>query len=100
MMKSDIINVSKEREEIQMNKQYICIEDFPIEFDWWGNRYGKGTIKAGWIYTVVREPTPEKKLYKMVRVTKHGEDTLYIRKSHLKKYFKEITREEEDGEND
>lgn len=79
-----------------MNKQYICIEDFPIEFDWWGNRYGKGTIKAGWIYTVVREPIPEKKLYKLVRTTKYGEDTLYIRKSYLKKYFKEFTREEFD----
>ena len=77
-----------------MGDRYVCIEDFPVSNDYFGTRYGHGTIKAGDVYEVIREPIPEKKSYKMQKISKfNDEGFLYLRKSELNKYFKKVDQE-------
>lgn len=75
-------------------QMYKCIENIPIEFDYYGNRFGTGTIKEGRIFVVVKNPTPEKKLYKLEAIDGLLPNLIYLRKSAFKKYFKEEKQDE------
>ena len=71
--------------------QVKCVEEFQTVNDWYGNKYGTGTVKVGDTYTIIKEPTPEKKKFKLIRTTKFGDELLYLRKSELNKYFEKKT---------
>ncbi len=75
-------------------KRYICIEAFPLrttvyerpaERDRW--------VNVGDAYILVKEPTPERKLYELKRYRekplKFEEPTIKLRKSELRQLFKE-----------
>lgn len=65
---------------------YRCKESFSI----YGNKYGYGTCKEGWLFKIEREPIPEKKKYKLIQVDTKFPIYLYVRKSELNKFFEEI----------
>lgn len=73
--------------------RYKCIESFETEYDWYGNRKGHGKVEVGDIYVVIREPVPEKKLYKLKREvnnSKFDDGYLYLRKNFFKNHFVKI----------
>lgn len=77
--------------------RFKCIKSFETEYDWYGRRHGHGKVEVGDVYIVIREPTPEKKLYKLkqeVSNDKFGESYLYLRKNFFKNHFVRIN----DGE--
>ena len=73
--------------------KYQCIQSFETRYDYYGNDYGSaGMVNEGDIYIVIREPIPEKKLYKLKKENSGKWETgyLYLRKNSFKKYFKRI----------
>lgn len=74
-----------------MPKQYRCIEDLEVRLDHYGETYGHGTVKKGDVYTLLKEPDPKKKLYRLRKESDFTDEyVLSVRKSVLKKYFEEI----------
>ena len=74
--------------------RYKCVESFETEYDLYGHRHGHNKVEVGDVYIVVREPTPEKKLYKLKREvnnSKFGDGYLYLRKNFFKSHFTELT---------
>ena len=70
-----------------MSELYILKEDLSIT-DCSDGR--QGTAKAGSIYELLEEPTPEYKRYILIkRETKFSEE-LHVRKSNFKKLFEKI----------
>ena len=64
---------------------------------WFKDVYDYGTVKKGEQYELIREPTPEKKMYKLSQInTKFEPRVLYLRKSGLNKHFKLV--QEDKGE--
>ena len=74
-------------------ERYECIESFEVRKDWYGNFYGNNeTVRIGDIYILVKEPTPQKKLYKLQKESdgKWDNGFLYLRKNFFKNHFKKI----------
>lgn len=70
--------------------RYKCIEPFETECDHYGYRHGHNKVEIGDVYVVVREPVPEKKLYKLKREvnnSKFDDGYLYLRKNFFKNHF-------------
>lgn len=69
-----------------VGSQYVCTKGFSTT-----NQFGKsGKVKVGDAFTVLREPIPKKKMYKLYRSTKFGDEYVYVRKSTLKQYFERV----------
>lgn len=77
-------------------KKYICIKASPI---WYGGYPSKSPEREHWInvgdiYILVSEPTAKSKLYELQRwlerPSKFEALILQVRKSQLRKYFKEM----------
>ena len=64
-----------------------AIEDFAIEHTLYDQFFGNGTVKKGTRFEVIREPIPEKKLYKLKEISKFNTGFLYVRRSFFNKYF-------------
>ena len=74
--------------EISEQQIYICIESFNIQNDYYGTNYGNvRSVNVGDEYYLLREPTPEKKLYKLKKVDDKFDNHLYLRKNDFKRYF-------------
>ena len=69
-----------------MSELYILKEDLSTIY----SNGHQGTAKAGSIYELLEEPTPEYKRYILIkRETKFSEE-LHVRKSNFKKLFEKI----------
>ena len=66
-------------------------EDFPLDEDRFGVRRSAGVAKAGTIYELVAEPSPEKKKFKLTTVGEKWPYNLYLRKNDFKRWFEEVS---------
>ena len=73
-----------------MNDVYICTEDLEIQYTWYNDVYGYGTVRQGTQFALLKEPTAKKKLYKLVEIVQNERiepRTLYVRKNTFLRYF-------------
>lgn len=70
-------------------------EDLPMDEDRFGVRRSGGVAKAGTLYELTREPTPEKKKYKLTVLGEKWPYNLYLRKNDFKRWFEEATSQKE-----
>ena len=73
-----------------MNELFRLKEDLPMDCDWCGYRTGGGVAKAGTIFKLLREPTPEKKKYKLEPQNVKFPYYLYLRKNDFKRLFEKV----------
>ena len=67
---------------------YVCTEEFTIQNDYYGTRYGNvRTVNVGDEYLLVGTPSPQKKLYKLRKVNDKFGNYLYLRKNKFKQCF-------------
>ena len=77
-----------------MTKIFRLKEDLPMDEDRFGVRRSGGVSKAGTLYELIREPVPEKKMYKLTTLGEKWPHNLYLRKSEFKRLLEEITHQE------
>lgn len=74
--------------------RYKCIKSFDTRYDLYGKDCGKaGIVEIGDVYILIREPIPEKKLYKLKpenNKNRFNEEYLYLRKNFFKNHFEQI----------
>ena len=73
-----------------MNDVYICTEDLEIQYTLYKVTFGYGTVRQGTRFELEKEPTPKKKLYKLIEIVQNERiepRTLYVRKSTFLRYF-------------
>ena len=73
-----------------MNRVFRLKEDLPLDEDRFGVRRSAGVAKAGTLYELVREPSPEKKKYKLTIIGERWPYDLYLRKNDFKRWFEEV----------
>ena len=73
-----------------MSKFYRLKEDLDLCQDHYGFCTPAGTAKAGTIYELVAEPTPQKKKYKLTIVGVKFPYNLYLRKNDFKRLFEKV----------
>ena len=73
-----------------MAKFFKLLEDLPLEEDCFGNRRSAGVAKAGTVYELIAEPTPQKKKYKLATTDSKFPYNLYLRKNDFKRWFEEV----------
>ena len=73
-----------------MAKFFKLLEDLPLEEDCFGNRRSAGVAKAGTVYELIAEPTPQKKKYKLTTIDSKYPYNLYLRKNDFKRWFEEV----------
>jgi hypothetical protein len=73
-----------------MAKIFKLKEDLPLDEDRFGVRRSAGIAKAGTIYELVAEPTPQKKKYKLTTIGEKYPYNLYLRKNDFKRWFEEV----------
>ena len=69
---------------------YEVVEDIEVYHDYYGKSYGTGTVRKGWKFELLREPTPQKKYYKLLQIDTKYPQLLYLRKSQFNKYLTEV----------
>lgn len=77
-----------------MTKEYRVIREFEADRTWYGQYLGSGgKVKVGDVFELYAEPTPQKKLYRLV---KQGKFPVYlqIRPNDFKNYFEEVVEED------
>ena len=73
-----------------MGKTFRLKEDLPLDEDYFGTRKSAGVAKAGTLYELVAEPTPQKKKYKLTTIGAKFPYNLYLRKNDFKRWFEEV----------
>lgn len=73
-----------------MNELFRLKEDLPMVNDYYGYTSGGGVAKAGTIFKLLREPTPEKKKYKLEPQGVKFSYYLYLRKNDFKRFFEQV----------
>ena len=73
-----------------MQRLFRLKEDLPLDEDWFGVRKPAGVAKAGMLFELIREPTPEKKKYKLTTYGVKFPYDLYLRKNDFKRLFEEV----------
>ena len=73
-----------------MGKIFRLKEDLPLDEDYFGVRKSAGIAKAGTLYELIAEPTPQKKKYKLVIIGEKFPYNLYLRKNDFKRWFEEV----------
>ena len=73
-----------------MNEVFRLKEDLPMVNDHYGYTSGGGVAKAGMIFKLLREPTPEKKKYKLESQGVKFPYYLYLRKNDFKRFFEKV----------
>lgn len=73
-----------------MGKIYRLTEDLELQNVFYDYRSGGGVAKAGQLFELVKEPSPEKKLYRLVTCEVKFPYTLQIRPNVFKRYFVEV----------
>jgi hypothetical protein len=73
-----------------MGKFYRLTEDLEMQNDFYGVRTGGGVAKAGQLFELVKESSPEKKLYQLDACGVKFPYTLRVRPNVFKKYFTEV----------
>jgi hypothetical protein len=73
-----------------MSKIFKLKEDLPLDEDRFGVRRSAGIAKAGTMYELVAEPTPQKKKYKLTTIGEKYPYNLYLRKNDFKRWFEEV----------
>ena len=73
-----------------MNELFKLKEDLPMANDHYGYTSGGGVAKAGTIFKILREPTPEKKKYKLEPLNVKFPYYLYLRKNDFKRLFEKV----------
>ena len=73
-----------------MSKIFKLKEDLPLDEDRFGVRRSAGIAKAGTIYELVAEPTPQKKKYKLTTIDEKYPYNLYLRKNDFRRWFEEV----------
>lgn len=73
-----------------MSKFYRLIKDLEMQNDFYGVRTGGGVAKAGQLFELYKEPSPEKKMYRLVPCGVKFPYTLQVRPNVFKKYFVEV----------
>ena len=65
-------------------------EDLSLDEDRFGFYRSGGIAKAGTVYELIAEPTPEKKKFKLTTVNEKWPYNLYLRKNDFKRLLEEI----------
>ena len=73
-----------------MGKIFKLKEDLPLDEDHFGVRKSAGVAKAGTLYELVAEPTPQKKKFKLTIIGAKFPYNLYLRKNDFKRWFEEV----------
>ena len=73
-----------------MSKIFRLKEDLPLDEDYFGTRKSAGIAKAGTLYELIAEPTPQKKKYKLTIIGEKFPNNLYLRKNDFKRWFEEV----------
>ena len=73
-----------------MGKIFKLKEDLPLDEDYFGIRKSAGVARAGTLYELVAEPTPQKKKYKLTVIGVKFPYNLYLRKNDFKRWFEEV----------
>ena len=73
-----------------MGKFYLLTEDLEMQNDFYGVRTGGGVAKAGQLFELVKEPSPEKKLYRLDACDVKFPYTLRVRPNVFKRCFVEV----------
>ena len=71
-----------------MQERYICTEEFNVQNDYFGYRWGNSIVPVGAVFVLIRRPTPEKKLFKLHLEGDKFENYLYVRKHFFERHFK------------
>lgn len=74
----------------KMNELFRLKEDLPLDEDWFGVRKPAGVAKAGTLFELVREPTPQKKKYKLKICGVKFPYDLYLRKNDFQRLFEKV----------
>ena len=77
-----------------MSKYFKLKEDLEMDNDWFGHRSGGGVAKAGMVFELISEPTPQKKKYKLLSCGVKFPYHLYLRKNDFKRLFEEAGEED------
>lgn len=73
-----------------MGKFYRLTEDLKMQNVFYDYRSGGGVAKAGQLFELVKEPSPVKKLYRLVPCGVKFPYTLQVRPNVFKKCFIEV----------
>lgn len=73
-----------------MGKIFRLKEDLPLDEDHFGARKSAGVAKAGTLYELIAEPTPQKKKYKLAIIGAKFPYNLYLRKNDFRQWFEEV----------
>lgn len=73
-----------------MDELFRLKEDLSMCKDWYGHRTSGGVAKAGTIFKLLREPIPEKKMYKLEPQNVKFPYYLYLRKNDFKRLFERV----------
>ena len=73
-----------------MPKYFKLKEDLEMDNDYFGKRSGGGIAKSGTVFELIREPTPQKKKYKLMPCDVKFPYYLYLRKNDFNRLFEEI----------
>ena len=76
-----------------MSKYFKLKEDLKMDNDWFGQRSSGGVAKAGMIFELLSEPTPQKKRHKLLSYGIKFPYHLYLRKNDFKRLFEEVSEE-------